>query len=774
MRTWIRVILALLVIAGVGGCAGNELVGTKKKNQPPEVWLASAPPEGTVANYTLHLFWGGWDPDGQVAYYEYAVTDNEDGVFDPADTTGADKWRRVFSNDSTFTFTADVLADSAGSNPDDLKAVDFVRNHTFFIRAVDMEGLASEKPDYTSFTARTLSPVVDIVVPRKVGAQPSQVPPITTIKWIGKDYVSNDLQVQDPDSVRWILVSTKSFDNSWTNTKEYIRNHPHAPEWTPWHYYRAPGDSGKSWTTRPLDFGAYVFAIQAKDEAGAVCPVFDEDRNMRRMLVSQRLTGPVMTVYNRYMGTVITSSPNTPPVIIDVPPNVPMSFRFTANATSYGGVASGYRYGWDILDLSDPLQWEKDYTPFLTEVNGVAIAESTQRTWQFDSHTFYVEVIDNSGYTSRVAVTVNIIPFTMQRSLRLIDDYDEAANAGFAATNGGAPSDEEHDAFWKEMLKDVRDFDPTVDVIEAEGDLPIQAVADYKAIIWDAYCGYNAQAGLSLLQDVIRFVPSDAGQGGAVSGKVTPNLVALYMAAGGHVLLCGEQPMTAVINPDALAQGARSLVFPLIFRYELTGDQRSPYEDSEVGVKGVGDLSFAYDECCLNVIDISVIANRRLIRNAALNTCSVALVRRHNSNTDGLRFTIPMDDSLEFPTLELRPEVAGPGKVYAPEARGLVNDIYNPPYFQQICYLVAETSPPRSCFQPMYGHGCLDATSAIYGAPVAFWTNTYGTRPPDVSGGIAARSAVMGFEPVFFNPDQVKQALDVILFEEWQLPRVEE
>ena len=112
-------ICAVLVVLA-GGCASNDLVGTQKLNQPPNVWLSSAPPEGTVSEYTLHLFWGGWDPDGDIAYFEYCVTDNEDGVFDPADTVGVDKWRRVDSNDSTFTFTADVLADSSSADTNKL------------------------------------------------------------------------------------------------------------------------------------------------------------------------------------------------------------------------------------------------------------------------------------------------------------------------------------------------------------------------------------------------------------------------------------------------------------------------------------------------------------------------------------------------------------------------------------------------------------------------------------------------------------------------------
>jgi hypothetical protein len=754
---------ALLAI----GCADNTFDGTEKENQPPQVWLSSAPPEGSTAEYTLHLFWGGWDPDGELAYYEWVVTNNVGGVFDPADTTGADKWRRVYSNDSTFTFTADVLADSSEAHSELLKPVDFVRTHTFFIRAVDDRGLASVKPAYRSFTSRTLSPVVDILVPRRVAYNPAEVAPITTFSWTARDYISNERQVQEPDSVRWILVSTNVFNGSWTATADYIRTHPHAPEWSNWRYYRAPGDSGKSWTTRPLDFGAYMFGVQVKDEAGAVCPVFDEDRNLRRVAVTPRLTGPRLTVYNRYLGSIVTSSPNSPVTIIDMPAGVPMSFRFSADASSYGGVVSGYRYGWDIQDFKDESQWEISYTPFVTYNNGVPSASSPQRTWRFDSHTFYIEVIDNSGYTSRAGITVNIVPFTFRKNLVFIDDYHEASSAGFQGTNGGSPSDEEHDAFWDDMLGDVSGFDPSTDVIEVKDELPIQWIADYKSMVWDTYAGYNLRPGVSLLPEIVRFIPSDPSLGGQVSGKVKPNVVALYMAAGGHVLLCGEQPMTAVINQGLLGSPS----FPLIFRYELAGDQKAPYEDSVVGESGVGDNSFAYNECCLNVLDISAISNVKLIRNAKANTCPVKTIRDHSVLTDGLRSAIPLDEASGFPLLELRPEVADPGKTFAPDKRGLVNDIYNPPYFDQVCGNYTETNPPRPCIQPIYAHGCLNASSKIYGAPIAFWTLTFADRIPDSGGGVAAKSAVWGFEPVFFKPEQVKTALDLILFDEWKLPR---
>ncbi len=74
----------------------------------------------------------------------------------------------------------------------------------------------------------------------------------------------------------------------------------------------------------------------------------------------------------------------------------------------------------------------------------------------------------------------------------------------------------------------------------------------------------------------------------------------------------------------------------------------------------------------------------------------------------------------------------------------------------------------RSCFEPIYGNGCLNTSSKIYNAPVAFWTSVYADRVPDV-GGVAARSAVWGFHPVYFNPNEVRTALEIVLFDEWKL-----
>jgi len=186
-------------------------------------------------------------------------------------------------------------------------------------------------------------------------------------------------------------------------------------------------------------------------------------------------------------------------------------------------------------------------------------------------------------------------------------------------------------------------------------------------------------------------------------------------------------------------------------------------------VRGIGDESYAYKDCCLNVLDIAFGQSRSGFRRLP-TPCAVHNIRERSQRTEGLRECIPMDGTYAFPRLTLRPEVSSFGKWFHESRAGLNSDIYNPPYFQSICNHLAETFPPRDCFEPMYGLECLNTSSAIFGAPVAFWTGAHANRVP-AGGGEAARSAVWGFQPVYFNPNQVREALAIILFDEWKLPR---
>jgi hypothetical protein len=739
------VILSLLVFLSCDTFEG-ELV----PNQPPRVWLTSGPIEGGVSSSLVHFFWNGWDMDGDIRYFEYAITDNENGAFDPADTTGPDNWQRSNSLDKVFIFSADEIADTSSSD----MITEFTRSHTFFIRAVDDKGLASPSPAYRSFTARTLSPTVDITFPEYLGLNPVTLPPVAMFYWTATDYIDDIQSQQEPKFVRWILISTKSFSDDFPATIEYVRENPSAPEWSDWQNYQAPHDEGKSLTTSPLDPGAYVFAVQAKDEAGAVTPVFDEMRNVRRVLISEEGFGPTITLCNDLLNLCWQSNGlHTPLSLVDLSHNTPLTF--TLELTDYQPETSlAYCYGWDMNDLNDYSCAE--WAPYPGQPVTVPI-----QTWLSGSHTFHVLARNEWGFKSLLGIKFNIIPFTMERNLLVIDDYSEnPTTCGIENTNGAVPCDDEHDAFWMDVLQNVDGFVPEIDMIEVSrfNPLPIDKLAQYKNVIWNVRGGYNLLDQLyPHLYDHIKFRPHDPYEPG--TGYNHPNLLAVFLAAGGHLLICGDQPMTMVINRNI----TRHRKFPLILKYELGQDQDGRYYDQLEDPVGI--RSFAYRDMCLDVLDIAY-PDYFSLRNMWDNDCGVDEIREYRPKEEGIRAAIPMDPN--FPRLQLRPEVAGPGKHFAPESRGLNCDLYNPQYFSCGIYDLG----PRDCFEPIYGHGCLAEYSPLYGSPVAVWTSTYADVVPDIDGGVAvaARSAVWGFEPFYFEPASVRLALEVILFNEWQLP----
>jgi hypothetical protein len=230
-------------------CSTNGTDGEFQENQPPTVWLSAGPPEGSTSSYRVQMYWGGWDPDGEIAGYEYIVTDNQTSAFNPADTVGT-AWRRVSGNSSTFTFSADEEVDTL--NTTNLNAV-FTRSHTFFIRAIDSQGLRSVSPAHRSFTSRTLSPDVMVQVPIRNFFNPAEVPPVSTFRWIANDYVDDFLLTQEPDSVQWVLIDTNDpvvpNGGIGSSTQPCVPSHRGgAIGWQPWVWYGAP-DSGKFWTT---------------------------------------------------------------------------------------------------------------------------------------------------------------------------------------------------------------------------------------------------------------------------------------------------------------------------------------------------------------------------------------------------------------------------------------------------------------------------------------------------------------------------------------------
>jgi hypothetical protein len=241
---------------------------------------------------------------------------------------------------------------------------------------------------------------LEITIPLQAGLNPALRPPIATYLW--QTYLGNP----DPVEVRWIIVPTGAFNNSWWETEEYIRNNPGSTYWSVWHPY-SPPDVGTSWTSVPLDLGNYVFAVQGKGAGGELDEEFVLERNMRRVQVSARTTGPLLTVTGDAIPDIVTATTTTPLTWIELDGGTPVTFCWTADASAYGLVVVGYRYSWDITDPNDPDAWDMPFTPFGQEQEC-----SVEEVFDSGSHTFYVEVLDFDGFLSRVPIEISftIVP----------------------------------------------------------------------------------------------------------------------------------------------------------------------------------------------------------------------------------------------------------------------------------------------------------------------------------------------------------------------------
>jgi hypothetical protein len=242
----------------------------------------------------------------------------------------------------------------------------------------------------------------NITIPYRVGLNPAERPPIATYEWASRGWIYN------PVEVRWMFLDIDPFGDIWSMAIQYIRNTPDAPEWSPWQPYDPPG-AGTSWTTPPMDYGLYVFALQGRDSAGVADTVFDESYNLRRIAVWNISTGPLVMVTNEdILPWPIGSSTTTgDPFPVEWFNGMPASFCWTANANAKGLPVICHRYGWDLVDPDDPNDpgWEIPCTPWTNPEEC-----SPDKVFQSGVHTFYAEAVDYDGFTGRVGIEITYVP----------------------------------------------------------------------------------------------------------------------------------------------------------------------------------------------------------------------------------------------------------------------------------------------------------------------------------------------------------------------------
>jgi hypothetical protein len=105
---------------------------------------------------------------------------------------------------------------------------------------------------------------------------------------------------------------------------------------------------------------------------------------------------PMLTVTESELGTWDFEGLAAVPVVLEVTADTNLNFSWLGDASGYGGVILGYRYGWDVVDPDDPVDpgWATSgYVADLLFAPPVSFSQGL--------HILYVEVVDAAGGLTR-------------------------------------------------------------------------------------------------------------------------------------------------------------------------------------------------------------------------------------------------------------------------------------------------------------------------------------------------------------------------------------
>jgi hypothetical protein len=541
---------AVLVLGLVtAGCSGGNS-GHALGNHPPAVEITGGPVEQSEASYTVRILWRGWDDDGIILHYEYAIdpplsfTDDEIAAPEkapgvsirviPGPSAGTDTlrvsktvgglvesfdWVQTVEFSRSFAFQTpnpDSIVVGGALQPDNK----FSGAHTVFVRCLDNEDTYSSV-SHLSFTAFTVTPTSKIENP-DITAEILTVGVALSLRWSGLD---SDSETADkkPAGYLYKLLRLDTLDPKIPITAVNSPNilYQKGGEWT-----RIDGDT-TSLTLQLVPQGAYVFGLRAVDEAGGIEPNLQFSRNAFKLISLSSGGKPTLTIFEPSVGSFTFRGTGGVCADVEVATGARLRFTWSATAQEYGGQIDAYSWGLDIpdLDLEGPQSGWSLWGP--TTGNLVPIVFTRPGV-----HVLYVRVRDVAGAITLGCITMNVIEFPFDREALYVDDFIDKT----------FPRAPQHDDFWRRMFQyyadnsdwDVTMFDEfhTFGANDAESfdpsPIPLSQLGRYKTIIWS-----NLGTGNNGISSLVK------------TATIHPYLGA-YLLAGGKLWLSGGATMMAI------------------------------------------------------------------------------------------------------------------------------------------------------------------------------------------------------------------------------------
>jgi hypothetical protein len=554
---------ALLAFA-IPGC-GQKTVSAPHENQRPVVQFSRAPSRSAdFYSYTYQMYWSGFDPDGEVREFLYAVDPPAPSAGVPEPDTA---WTSTQLNRGDFRFDAtEPQPPLPNTNP---VAASY---HTLVIKAVDNRGLAS-LPEVVSFNSSTIAPTVRITSPAPSSRFRQYLPPAILIQWEGNDL--DGLATKKPVHYRAKLLtaSTVITPAMIVQFPDTLIRYYQPRNWATWDSLGATATSqGFSALAPEQD---YAYAIIAFDEAGAYTPIASRDANVlhfRALYASAG--GPIITMFNDFFSYTYPAgvyAPNDPryEFRLEVPSAVPLTFNWSAEAQE----GTDMRYFRWVLDPED-LQDERPRPNERTDVNywsqsTLFVTSCTLPPFlTAGDHRLYIEAGDGNGLKSLGVIRFQVVVGTFDKPLGIVDDtrllvdrrspsattcidrplgrFPTAAELDtFLFARGGVPyrcypagSVSRQGLFWG------YDFDTLNTRIGRANLTPSLALLSrYRHLIWlvNADGADNTLPGTDLGNGMtaLRYINS--------AGNL--NVLTAYVRGGGEIWFAGGGAASAAINP---------------------------------------------------------------------------------------------------------------------------------------------------------------------------------------------------------------------------------
>ncbi len=576
MRNILKLVPVLTVAAVAalfGGCAKDKGAGPAPVHTAPETELTYAPLEGDTAGYRVRLFWNGYDKDGEVVRFRYAID---------ADTLETDhsKWQSTTAKDTTLLLLVDPVKE--------------IRGHVFWVASEDNEGRIDPTPAKRFFSTKTIPPTSRIL--RGPSAFNSLIGPNFTFEWEGTDPDGGETGGRAPvDSFEYLLLLVNAFKEPghdvlptfdqkvYTDLINFsvgdsLEDPNGKKNYRDWDWIGVRGNRIRFRNATP---GEYVFALRAVDQAGAREKNLAFVRNIRHFTVTIRNPGPQLCVTASVLTIPLscTSGPEDfPRREIQIFEGELISFSWTASADAYGGAITGYTYALD------------DTASFpATDVRSNAVTYRPQDL-TIGLHFLFVRAFDDGGLFTNAVIPFRIVhptfkdPPGINNPPQYLYVDDSLPPSGGTARSLQFPSDLEEDEWWRiNILTPIslqfgmgrRDWD-TFNRGSSDGGAsrqqPLPAdLAPYRVVIWSVDFNNAASNPTGLFLTLVGGAYSELGG---------------YMRAGGTLILTGFSLATNVVVPTTALTANFSRGICFAFQPGTLGYLQTFFPRSMMGIDG--------------------------------------------------------------------------------------------------------------------------------------------------------------------------------------------